>query len=119
MALHPSFEGVSMPQYLGQFRYTGDAVRSLMGNPTDRSAAAKEVAESLGGSLVGFWFSFGRFDGTYIVDLPDNAAATALAMTIGSSGAIADVETTVLLGMDEAQEAMRRAGAATYTPPGG
>jgi uncharacterized protein with GYD domain len=108
-----------MPHYLGQFRYTSDAVRALMSDPADRSAAAKEVVESLGGSVVGFWFSFGRFDGTYVAELPDNAAATALAMAIGGSGAIADVETTVLLGMDEAQEAMRRAGAATYRPPGG
>jgi hypothetical protein len=30
----------------------------------------------------------------------------------------AELETTVLLDMDEAQEAMRKAAAATYRPPG-
>ena len=39
-------------------------------------------------------------------------------MAVGASGAITDVETTVLLDMDEAQDAMREAAAATYRPPG-
>jgi hypothetical protein len=39
-------------------------------------------------------------------------------MAIGGSGAITDVETTVLLDTDGAQETMRRAAAATYRPPG-
>jgi hypothetical protein len=38
-------------------------------------------------------------------------------MAVGGSGALSDVETTVLLDMDEAQAAMRKAGAATYRPP--
>jgi hypothetical protein len=40
-------------------------------------------------------------------------------MAIGAGGALADIQTTVLLDMDEAQEAMRRAGTATYRRPGG
>jgi hypothetical protein len=40
-------------------------------------------------------------------------------MVVGGSGALAKFETTVLLTMDEAQEAMRKAAAAaaSYTPP--
>jgi hypothetical protein len=38
-------------------------------------------------------------------------------MLIGAGGALSKVETTVLLTMEEAQEAMRKAGAATYRPP--
>jgi uncharacterized protein with GYD domain len=107
-----------MPLYLGRFSYTTDAIRALVNDPSDRSAAAREVAESLGGKVVGFWFAFGEYDGVFLMEAPDNASAAALAMAIGASGAIADVETTVLLDMDEAQEAMRKAAAATYRPPG-
>ena len=107
-----------MPQYLGRFSYSSDAVRALMENPQDRSEAAREVVESLGGKLLGFWFAFGEFDGVYVVELPDNAAAASLAMIIGGSGAMANVETTTLIGMEEAQDAMRKAGAATYRRPG-
>jgi multidrug efflux pump subunit AcrB len=41
-----------------------------------------------------------------------------LAMAVGAGGALSELETTVLLDMDEAQDAMRKAAAATYRPPG-
>ena len=107
-----------MPLYLGRFNYTSDAVKALISQPEDRSAVAREVAESLGGKLLGFWYAFGEFDGVFLMEAPDNASAAALAMAVGSGGALLDVETTVLLDMDEAQEAMRKAAAATYRPPG-
>jgi uncharacterized protein with GYD domain len=107
-----------MPLYLGRFSYTTDAMKALIDEPQDRSAAAREVAESLGGQLRGFWFAFGEFDGVFLMEAPDNASAAALAMAVGASGALSEVETTVLLDMDEAQEAMRKAAAATYRPPG-
>jgi len=106
-----------MPQYLGRFSYTTDAVRALVSNPQDRGAAAAEAVESLGGKLVGFWFAFGEFDGVFIADAPDNATAAAIAMAVAGGGALSKLETTVLIGMDEAQEAMRKAAAATYTAP--
>ena len=107
-----------MSLYLGRFSYTTDAMKALLDQPADRSAAAQEVAESLGGKLLGFWFAFGEFDGVFLMEAPDNASAAALAMAVGSSGALSEVETTVLLDMDEAQDAMRKAAAATYRPPG-
>jgi uncharacterized protein with GYD domain len=107
-----------MPLYLGRFSYTTDAMKALLDQPEDRSAAAREVAESLGGKLVGFWFAFGEFDGVFLMEAPDNASAVALAMAVGAGGAVSGVETTVLLEMDEAQDAMRKAAAATYRPPG-
>ena len=106
-----------MPLYLGRFSYTADAMKALLDQPQDRSAAAREVAESLGGKLVGFWYAFGEFDGVFLMEAPDNATAAALAMAIGAGGAISETETTVLLDMDEAQDAMRKAAAATYRPP--
>jgi uncharacterized protein with GYD domain len=109
---------VSMPLYLGRFSYTADALKALLNEPQDRSAPAQEVAESLGGKLLGFWFAFGEFDGVFLMEAPDNASAAALAMAVGAGGALSEVETTVLLDMDEAQDAMRKAAAATYRPPG-
>ena len=107
-----------MPLYLGRFSYTSGAVKALLDQPQDRSAAAREVAESLGGKLLGFWYAFGAFDGVFLMEAPDNASAAALAMAVGAGGGLSEVETTVLLDMDEAQDAMRKAAAATYRPPG-
>lgn len=106
-----------MPLYLGRFSYSTEAIKAMVANPQDRSKAASEVAESLGGKILGFWFAFGESDGIFLMEAPDNATVVALAMTIGASGALSDVETTVLLDMDEAQEAMRKAADATYRPP--
>ena len=108
-----------MPQYLGRFSYSRDAVRALVERPQDREAAARETVEALGGRLLGVWFSFGEFDGAFVVEMPDNATAASLAMIVGSSGAMSRFETTQLLGMDEAQEAMRKAAAASYRAPTG
>jgi uncharacterized protein with GYD domain len=107
-----------LPLYLSRFSYTTDAMKAMLNQPQDRSAAAREVAESLGGNLLGFWFAFGEFDGVFLMEGPDNASAAAVAMAVGASGAISEIETTVLLDMDEAQDAMRKAAAATYRPPG-
>jgi uncharacterized protein with GYD domain len=104
--------------YLGRFSYTTDAMKALINQPQDRSAAAREVADSLGGKLLGFWFAFGEFDGVFLMEAPDNASAAALAMAVGAGGALSEIETTVLLDMDEAQDAMRKAAAAAYRPPG-
>jgi len=105
-----------MALYLGRFSYTPDAMKAMVSNPQDRSAAAREVADSLGGKLLGFWFAFGEHDGVFLMEARDNATAAALAMAVGASGAVG-IETTVLLDMDEAQEAMRKAAAAAYRPP--
>jgi uncharacterized protein with GYD domain len=107
-----------MALYLSRFSYTTDAIKALLDQPQDRSAAAREMADSLGGKLLGFWYAFGEFDGVFLMEAPDNASAAAVAMAVGASGALSEIETTVLLDMDEAQEAMRKAAGATYRPPG-
>jgi uncharacterized protein with GYD domain len=106
-----------MPLYMGRFRYSPEAIKAMVANPQDRGKAASDVAESLGAKMIGFWFAFGDFDGVYLMEAPDNATVAALAMTVGGAGAVSSLETTVLLDMDEAQEAMRKAAGASYRPP--
>ncbi len=106
-----------MPLYLARFRYRPEAIKAMVDNPQDRSKATAEFAESLGAKLIGFWFAFGEFDGISLTEAPDNATAAAIAMAAGGGGALSNLETTVLLDMDEAQEAMRKATKASYQPP--
>jgi uncharacterized protein with GYD domain len=108
-----------MPQYLARFSYSPESIRAMVDNPQDRAEAARGAIESLGGKLLGFWFAFGDCDGVFIAEAPDNTSAAAISMAVGGTGALSSLETTVLIGMDEAQEAMRKAGAATYRPPAG
>jgi uncharacterized protein with GYD domain len=88
----------------------------MIENPHDRGAVAAETAESLGGKLHGIWWAFGEHDGVFLLEAPDNVAVVALAMAVGASGQVS-TETTALLDMNEAQDAMRRAATATFRPP--
>jgi uncharacterized protein with GYD domain len=105
-----------VPLFLGRFKYSAEAIKAMIENPQDRGTVAAQAAESLGCTLHGFWWAFGEHDGAFLLEAPDNVAAVALAMAVGASGQIS-TETTVLLGMGEAQEAMRRAATATFRPP--
>jgi len=60
-----------LAHYLSRFSYSTDAMKGLLKEPQDRSVAAREMADSLGGKLVGFWFAFGEFDGVYLMEAPE------------------------------------------------
>jgi uncharacterized protein with GYD domain len=108
-----------MPFYLTKFSYTPDTWARLIANPEDRRKAAQEYIESVGGKLHGFWYAFGEQDGYNLWEAPDNVSMAAVALAIGGGGALSSAETTVLLTVEETMEALRKAGAVQYRPPGG
>ena len=107
-----------MPLYLSRFGYTSETWARLIGNPEDRREAARSYIESVGGQLHGFWYAFGAHDGYVLWEAPDNVSMAAIALAIGSGGAVSSLETTVLLTVDETIEALRKAGQVQYRPPG-
>ena len=107
-----------MPRYLIQASYTTQGISDLVKNPQDRTAAVRPVIERMGGKLESIYFAFGEYDAMLIVELPDNVAMAAISMAVGASGAFRSFKTTVLISMDEAVEAMRKAGTISYRPPG-
>jgi uncharacterized protein with GYD domain len=108
-----------MTRYLVQFSYASRAIKGLVDEPdVDHAGNASKMVASLGGRLLGYWYAFGEFDGVVLIEAPDHSTATSVAMAIGGTGELTRLETTVLLDMDEAQEAMRKAAAATNLPPG-
>ena len=107
-----------MPMYLSRFSYTPEAWSRLIENPEDRRAAATEYIESVGGKLHGFWYAFGEHDGWNLWEAPDNVSMAAVAMALGGGGAISSLETVVLLTVEDAMEAMRKAGSIRYRAPG-
>lgn len=107
-----------MPLYLSKFSYTPETWSRLAGNPEDRRAAAREYIESVGGTLHGFWYSFGTYDGYNLWEAPDNVSMAAVAMAIASGGALRSFETTVLLSVEETLDALDKAGHIRYRAPG-
>jgi uncharacterized protein with GYD domain len=106
-----------MPLYLSKFSYTSETWARMIGNPEDRRKAAQTYIESVGGKLHGFWYAFGSHDGYNLWEAPDNVSMAAVALAIGAGGALASLETTVLLTVDETIEALRKAGQVRYRPP--
>ena len=108
-----------MPRYLTFFSYTGESAKAMIERPSDRSAAAKALVESLGGTLEAFYWMQGKHDGFLIASAPDVVVASALAAAVGASGAIVGVETHQIFDQDEQAAIVQQAGAAlrAYKPP--
>jgi uncharacterized protein with GYD domain len=105
-----------MPKYLIEASYTSQGVKGIQSaGGSARREAVKAAVEGVGGSLESFYFGFGDADAYVTVDLPDNQAATAVALTVNASGG-AVVKTTVLLTPDEVDAAARQS--VDYRPPG-
>ena len=106
-----------MPLYLTRFSYTPETWGRLVKNPEDRRAAARQYIESVGGKLHGFWYAFGDHDGYNLWEAPDNVSMAAVAIAIGGGGALSSFQTTVLLSVEEALDAMRKAASIRYRRP--
>ena len=108
-----------MPFYMQRFKFASNSMKALIAKPKNRRDAAKKIIEAHGGKLHDYYLQFGEYDVLVIAEYPDNAAATAISMTVGASGAFSAGETTPLITMEEAVKAMTRAGKAkaAYKPP--
>jgi len=107
-----------MPLYLSRFSYTPATWARLIAHPEDRREAARSYIESVGGRLHGFWYAFGAHDGLTLWEAPDDVSMAAVALAIGSGGAVTNLETTVLLSVEDTMAAMGAAQGITYRPPG-
>jgi uncharacterized protein with GYD domain len=107
-----------MAFYLMRFSYTPETWAKLMQNPEDRRDAARAYIEQVGGTLHGFWYGFGKYDGYVIFEAPDNVSLAGCVLAITSGGAIASSETTVLMTVEETLEALGKAGDIGYRRPG-
>jgi uncharacterized protein with GYD domain len=104
-----------MPKYMFKASYGSEGAAGVLskGGASRRDAIAK-AAESVGGKLESFYFAFGGTDAYVVVELPDNATAASMALTVSSSGVVG-VETAVLLEPDEIKPG---SASPDYRPPG-
>ena len=106
-----------MPLYLSRFSYTPETWARMIANPEDRREAAKSYIESVGGRLQGFWYGFGSHDGYTLWEAPDNVSMAAVALAVGSGGAVTSLETTVLMTVEETMDALKKAQQVSYKAP--
>lgn len=101
-----------------QFSYSPESWAALLRRPEDRTVAVEAIAKSLGGRLVSLHYHFGEYDGTAMVEAPDDATANALVLAMVASGTLRSSRTTRLYSPSDLVEALGKAGKAAYKPPG-
>ena len=106
-----------MAFYMIQGAYTTEAIATMAKNPQDRSVPVRELVQKIGGRLISFYFCFGEYDVVVLVELPDDSAATAVAMVALSPGHLKAYKTTKLFTVEETMEAMRKAGSLAFQGP--
>jgi uncharacterized protein with GYD domain len=106
-----------MPKFVTFFSYTGESAKAMINKPTDRSAAARTIVESLGGSMESFYWMQGKHDGLFIYTVKDSISASAISLAVGSTGAITGLETHQIYDRDEQMTIVETAKKVTYKPP--
>jgi len=108
-----------MSIFMSQFSYTSEAWAALVKNPENRRAVLKAATEKLGGRLIDLYYCFGEYDGIVISEYPDETTATAGILAAISPGHVKAVKTTLLVTVEQAVEAMRKASSIVYPGPKG
>ena len=108
-------EGI-MGKYLFEATYApGGAQGLLKEGGVSRRATIDKMVKDIGGTMEAFYFAFGDTDVFVIMDLPDDASATALALTIGATGTV-KIRTTVLITPETVDDAIKKP--VNYRPAG-
>ncbi len=94
---------------ISQGRYTAPAIRAMTTKPEDRSKAIAELLAAVGGRLIGWYLTLGRYDWLIIAEAPDERTlvSTVLAAAVGGSS---DITTTVALSAQDTVKAFGQAG---------
>jgi uncharacterized protein with GYD domain len=108
-----------MAKYITFFSYTGEALNGMIHHPSDRSAAARALVESVGGTMEAFYWMQGDHDGFLIADVPDGVSVSAAAAAVGSTGVISNLETHEIYDHDQQAAIVAKAKTAidAYSPP--
>jgi len=76
-----------MATYVTLINLTDQGIRNIK-DTANRASAYKDLAAKLGCTVKDIWWTQGQYDIVSVVDAPDEASMTALAMSVGRLGYI-------------------------------
>jgi uncharacterized protein with GYD domain len=91
--------GNTMAKYISLIKFTAKGVENVKESP-NRLDAFKQLCESMGAKLEGFYLTMGRYDSVVIVDAPNPETAAKMILTTASAGAVS-TETLQAFSEDE------------------
>jgi uncharacterized protein with GYD domain len=86
-----------MAAYFTLGNWTEQGVHTVK-DTVNRGEAAKKLAESLGGRLIGIWWTIGKYDFIAITEFPDDATFSRFALTTTLGG---NIRTTSMRAFSE------------------
>ncbi len=81
-----------MPTYIGLYNFTEQGIKNIKESP-GRIEEGIKAAEAMGAKVTGFYLVMGEYDCVAIAEFPNDEAAMAFALAVGSRG---NVRTTTL-----------------------
>ncbi len=88
-----------MPTFIALFGWTDQGIRKVK-DTVKRAEKFKATIQTAGGTVKGFYWTMGRYDGVIIFEAPDEATATAV-MLSGCSRGTVRTETLRAFSQDE------------------
>jgi len=76
-----------MAKYISLVKYTAKGVENIKESP-NRLDAVKQLCESMGAKVEGFYLTMGRYDLIMIVDAPNPETVAKIVLTTPSGGAV-------------------------------
>ena len=76
-----------MAKYISLVKYTAKGVENIKESPK-RLDTFKQLCESMGAKVEGFYLTMGQYDLVVIVDAPNPETAAKVILTTGSAGAV-------------------------------
>jgi uncharacterized protein with GYD domain len=105
-----------MPKYLFEVDYSVEGTKGLLKDGgSKRRAAVDKALTGLGGRLEAFYFTYGIRDAIVLADLPDDATAIAVSLSVSATGSVT-FKTTKLIAPEEVDQAAKKS--VGYQPPG-
>ena len=99
-----------MTIYISQGRYTAAAIRAMTTKPEDRSEAIAALLAAVGGRLIGWYLTLGRYDWLIIAEAPDERTLVSTVLAAAAGGSLSDITTTVALSAQDTVKAFGQAG---------
>jgi uncharacterized protein with GYD domain len=97
-----------MATYIVLVNYTEQGIRNVK-DTTKRADAVRELAKKFGATVREFYWTMGKYDLVVIFEAPDDAAMTALSLTIASAGNVR-TQTMRAFSRDEVNGVLAKVG---------
>jgi len=100
--------------------YTGQAIKGMIANPSDRAEAVRPLVEAAGGKMLSYYMTSGETDFQMVVEIGDSGNLVPALMVAGATGTVANLKTVRAYSSADFMASQKKAAAmaASFKPAG-